>query len=149
MWHGLGIGVKGCVCVYLLHTHTPYVSIPGCKYSMLEHVYLCVCLSTPCSYPICNRILAAFLLKPLCPSHATSTIEQPIVYSHSVRYIIHMMHMVFALRTAWEISWVFASVFFFTAPFLTSPRALCFISLSTWWILGCHAESLTLSIILY
>lgn len=111
MWPGLGIGVKrSCtyVCTYCTHTHTPYVS-----YSMLEHVYLCACLSTPCISPICNRILAAFLFKPLCPSCVASTIERSIVYSCSVCYIVHMVHMVFALRTALEISRGVVSVFFF------------------------------------
>ena len=145
------------------HTHTPYVSIPTGNYCIeCVHVCFCVCLCTLCISPICGTILAAFLFKPLCPSCATSTMERAIAYSHGVHSIKRMMHMVLALRTAFEISCVvvsvrffFSSFFFFfpSAPVLcrynNSPRALCFISLSPWWILGCHAESLTLSIMLY
>lgn len=145
-----------CVCVQCAHTHTPYVSIPTGNYSIVcVHVCFCVCLCTPYISPICGTILAAFLFKPLCPSCATSTMKRPIAYSHGVHSIKRMMHMVLALRTAFEISCVVVSVFFFfsSAPVLcrynSSPRALCFISLSPWWILGCHAESLTLSITLY
>lgn len=78
-----------------------------CKYSMMERVFVCVWLHHP---TIQSVILAAFLLKPMCPFCTVSTAEQPIVYSHSVHYIIHMTHTVFALANAWEISWDFASV---------------------------------------
>lgn len=136
------------MCVSTVHTRHMYQHLHA---HTVCCVFVCVCLSTPCISPMCNRILAALLFKPLC-SCVTSTVERPIVNSRSVCYIVHMIHMVFALRTALEISRVVVSVFFFS-PFLcrcnSSPRALCFISLSPWWILACHAESLTLSIMLY
>lgn len=89
LWLGVGIGV-GCVCL--------------CVY---------MCLSTPCNSPICTKILAAFLFKPLCPSCATSTIECSIVYARCVCYIVHMMHMV---STALEISSTVVRLFFCILP---------------------------------
>lgn len=123
---GLEWGVCFCVCVYM-------------------------CLSTPCNSPICTKILAAFLFKPLCPSCATSTIECSIVYARCVCYIVHMMHMV---STALEISSSVVRLFFFLhssylCRYNSLPKALCFISLSLWWIHGCQTESPTLSIMLY
>lgn len=124
-----------------------------CVHTVCWNSCICVCLSTLRISPISKRILAAVLFKPLCPSCATSTTEQPFLYSLSVCYIVHTMHMVFGLRAALEIRRVVVSVFFFPTPFLcrhnSLPRALCFISLSLWWIPGCHAEMLTLSIIVY
>lgn len=121
LWCGLGIGVEGfCKYVHIYCIHSPYVSKAVYTYSMLGHMYLCmcVCLSTLHISPISERILAAFLFKPLCASCATSTIEQPILYSLSVCYIVHTMHMVFGLRAALEISWVVIGVFF--SPLLSS-----------------------------
>ncbi len=108
-----------CVCVYLLSTHHLYQYLR--VNTVCWNMCICVCLSTPCIFAICYRVLAAFLFKPQCPSCATSTTERPIVYSRSVCYFIHMMHMVFALRTALEISWAVVFRFFvFFSPIPSS-----------------------------
>lgn len=89
----------------------------GLEWGVCVCVCLYMCLSTPCNSPICTKILAAFLFKPLCPSCAKSTIECSIVYARCVCYIVHMMHMV---STALEISSSVVRLFFFFCILPTS-----------------------------
>lgn len=69
------------LCVSTQHTHTI------CKWLHLNTVcwsiFECVCLSAPSICSICERILAAFLFKPLCPPRAIST-QSNLLSIHTV-----------------------------------------------------------------
>lgn len=151
LWCGLGIGVEGfCkyVCIYCIHT--PYVWIPVCTYRMLEHVCVFVYIAH-----LSNQLedLGCFPIQT--PVSLLCYINNRAAHSVFTQCLLHCTRDAYGL---WSQSCIgnelgCCKCIFFPTPFLcrhnSLPRALCFISLSRWWILGCHAEIVTLSIMLY
>lgn len=109
-WPGLGNGPEG-LYVYLLYTHPISINLRvHTVYVYTVHTGTCVFFYT---IPSLQSVAKSWLFS-CCRvlSQSAFTMVWPIAYSYSVCYILHMMHMVVALRTALEISWAVASWFF-------------------------------------
>lgn len=97
------------------HTQTPYASIPMCVCVFVYTMHL--------SNPFLNLVYCPIQTLN-CPSCATSTIGQPIVYS------LHYMHDAYALCP--QLHWKFAGfwVFFFSLWYLFSALPELCVSLA-------------------
>lgn len=136
--------VEGCVYICYIYAHTYTMQCP-CVHTVCWNICFCVFVctfsSTTCIMPShlgCFPVLHPRWCDLMCIHTALAT--------------FHMMQMDFTLRPALKITSIVVSLFF-SAPSLrrdnSLPKAFYFISLSLWWILGCHAESPTFSIMLY